>query len=275
MHNGFVRVDDEKMSKSLGNFFTVRDVLPRLRPEVLRSFLLAQHYRAPINYTDDNLRQADAALQRLYLALRDVEPAAGFEPGAASREFAAAMDDDFNTPVAIAALQSPARELNVAKTSGDRDAARGLAAEVRHLGGLLGLLGRAPDEWLETRSALSRWRGVRQRTPSASKRSSERIAARIEARRREGLGGIGPDPRRTRRRRDPARGRGGRHDLAAEVTKGTHPFIFVALHLAEGAVPLREMKGCVPFVTAAAARTPACSSSAPQSSSARRRPARA
>ena len=75
MHNGFVRVDDEKMSKSLGNFFTVRDVLPRLRPEVLRAFLLSSHYRAPVNYTDDNLHQADAALQRLYLALRDVEPA--------------------------------------------------------------------------------------------------------------------------------------------------------------------------------------------------------
>ncbi len=81
MHNGFVRVDDEKMSKSLGNFFTVRDVLPRLRPEVLRAFLLSSHYRAPVNYTDENLLQADAALQRLYLALRDVEPAPRFEPG--------------------------------------------------------------------------------------------------------------------------------------------------------------------------------------------------
>ncbi len=81
MHNGFVRVDDEKMSKSLGNFFTVREVLPRLRPEVLRAFLLASHYRAPVNYTDDNLRQADAALQRLYLALRDVEPATAIRAG--------------------------------------------------------------------------------------------------------------------------------------------------------------------------------------------------
>ena len=140
MHNGFVRVDDEKMSKSLGNFFTVREVLPRLRPEVLRAFLLSSHYRAPVNYTDDNLRQADAALQRLYLALRDVEPAKSHSPGDATREFAEAMDDDFNTPGAIAALQSAARELNVAKSAGDRAKASALAAEIRHLGGVIGLL---------------------------------------------------------------------------------------------------------------------------------------
>jgi cysteinyl-tRNA synthetase len=155
MHNGFVRVDDEKMSKSLGNFFTVREVLPRLRPEVLRAFLLASHYRAPVNYTDENLRQADAALQRLYLALRDVEPAPAFEAGKATREFTAAMDDDFNTPGAIAALQNAARELNVAKAAGDRDRARGLAAEMRALGAHLGLLGREAGAGLATRSELA------------------------------------------------------------------------------------------------------------------------
>jgi cysteinyl-tRNA synthetase len=154
MHNGFVRVDDEKMSKSLGNFFTVRDVLPRLRPEVLRAFLLTSHYRAPVNYTDENLRQADAALQRLYLALRDVEPAATYEAGAATREFAAAMDDDFNTPGAIAALQSAARALNVAKSAGERPQARALAAEMRALGAHLGLLGHDPAAWLATPSEL-------------------------------------------------------------------------------------------------------------------------
>ncbi len=154
MHNGFVRVDDEKMSKSLGNFFTVREVLPRLRPEVLRAFLLASHYRAPVNYTEDNLRQADASLQRLYLALRDIEPLPAFEPGEATREFAAAMDDDFNTPGAIAALQSAARALNVAKAGGEHERARALAAEIRHLGGIIGLLERAPEAWLGTRSEL-------------------------------------------------------------------------------------------------------------------------
>jgi cysteinyl-tRNA synthetase len=182
MHNGFLRVDDEKMSKSLGNFFTVRDVLPRLRPEVLRAFLLASHYRAPVNYTDENLRQADAALQRLYLALREVEPLPAFEPGEASREFAQAMDDDFNTPGAIAALQSAARALNVAKAGGDHGRARALAAELRHLGGLLGLLGRAPDEWLATRSELVAGDdgGADELDAAAIDRL---IAARIEARR--------------------------------------------------------------------------------------------
>ena len=155
MHNGFVRVDDEKMSKSLGNFFTVREVLPRLRPEVLRAFLLASHYRAPVNYTDENLRQADAALQRLYLALRDVEPAPAYKAGGATLEFTAAMDDDFNTPGAIAALQNAARELNVAKAAGERERARGLAAEMRALGGHLGLLGREAGAWLATRSELA------------------------------------------------------------------------------------------------------------------------
>jgi cysteinyl-tRNA synthetase len=154
MHNGFVRVDDEKMSKSLGNFFTVREVLPRLRPEVLRAFLLASHYRAPVNYTEDNMRQADAALQRLYLALRGVEPAPAFEPGEASREFAAAMNDDFNTPGAIAALQTSARALNVARAGGEHERARMLAAEMRALGAHLGLLGRDPEAWLATRSDL-------------------------------------------------------------------------------------------------------------------------
>ena len=182
MHNGFVRVDDEKMSKSLGNFFTVRDVLPRLRPEVLRAFLLASHYRAPVNYTDENLRQADASLQRLYLALRDVEPAPEFVPGDATRDFSAAMDDDFNTPGAIAALQSAARALNVAKSSGDRDRARALAAEMQTLGGHLGLLGRAPEEWLATRSALVAGEDAAAGTLDAAAIEAK-IAARLEARR--------------------------------------------------------------------------------------------
>jgi cysteinyl-tRNA synthetase len=182
MHNGFVRVDDEKMSKSLGNFFTVRDVLPRLRPEVLRAFLLASHYRAPVNYTDDNLHQADAALQRLYLALRDVEPAPRFAPGEPSRAFAEAMDDDFNTAGAIAALQGAARELNVAKSAGEGARAAALAAELRHLGGLLGLLGQPASAWLEAPSSL-----LSGTTPEAGMLAAEeierRIADRVQARR--------------------------------------------------------------------------------------------
>jgi cysteinyl-tRNA synthetase len=177
-----VRVDDEKMSKSLGNFFTVREVLPRLRPEVLRAFLLASHYRAPVNYTEDNLRQADASLQRLYLALRDVEPLPAFSPGEATREFSAAMDDDFNTPGAIAALQSAARALNVAKAGGDGERARSLAAEIRHLGGHIGLLGVAPDAWLATRSELVA--GGDDGTAALDEAEIDRLVqARIEARR--------------------------------------------------------------------------------------------
>jgi cysteinyl-tRNA synthetase len=158
VHNGFVRISEEKMSKSLGNFFTVREVLPRLRPEVLRAFLVSSHYRGPVNYAEDNLRQADAALQRLYLALRDVKgDARGDAPllCGASRRFAEAMDDDFNTPEALAAMQSLARDLNVAKTAGDGAKAAGLAAELRHLGGILGLLNCDPGTWLATRSDLT------------------------------------------------------------------------------------------------------------------------
>ncbi len=152
MHNGFVNVDTEKMSKSLGNFFTVRDVLPRLRPEVLRAFVLASHYRGPIGYSDDNLRQADAALERLYVALRGVGPAPqAADPSAASARFEAAMDDDFNTPEALAVLQTLARDLNVAKASGNPRLVQGLAAELRRLAGVLGILGKDPDVWLQTR----------------------------------------------------------------------------------------------------------------------------
>ena len=182
MHNGFLRIDDEKMSKSLGNFHTVREVLPRLRPEVMRAFLLSAHYRAPLNYTDDNLRQADAALQRLYLALRDVEPAAKSVPADASREFAESMNDDFNTPGAIAALQNAARALNVAKAGGEHATARALAAELRQLGAHLGLLGRAPEEWLAIPSALAPGG-----SPASAPDEAEierRIAARLDARRR-------------------------------------------------------------------------------------------
>ena len=182
MHNGFVRVNDEKMSKSLGNFFTVREVLPRLRPEVLRAFVLASHYRGPINYGEDNLRQADSALQRLYLALRDVVPAAQYEPGDATRRFTDAMNDDFNTPEALAAMQSLARELNVVKSAGDQRAAAALAAELCALGAILGLLGEPAEDWLSTHSELT---GAAE--PAAGRPDpieiDRLVAARTEARR--------------------------------------------------------------------------------------------
>jgi cysteinyl-tRNA synthetase len=156
MHNGFVRVDDEKMSKSLGNFFTVREVLEWVRdPEVVRYFMLASHYRGPINYTPDSLSQADAALERLFLSLRGVTPAGAFEPTAATARFVAAMDDDFNTPIAVAELQSLARELNTARAAGQADVAVARAAELRALGARLGILQVDPEAFLRKQALKS------------------------------------------------------------------------------------------------------------------------
>ncbi|HMD28357.1 MAG TPA: cysteine--tRNA ligase, partial [Steroidobacteraceae bacterium] len=119
IHNGFVRVNEEKMSKSLGNFFTVREVLKTLRDaEVLRFFLLSSHYRGPINYSAAQLAQADETLLGLYRALKDTAPQ-GSVDAAEIQRFRAAMDDDFNTPDALAVAQNVARELNLAKAAGD------------------------------------------------------------------------------------------------------------------------------------------------------------
>jgi len=159
-HNGFVNLDNEKMSKSLGNFFTVRELLPRLRhPEVLRAFLLSSHYRGPINYSQVQLLQADAALSRLYTALRGIEmrpEAAGGEAGrsAHSARFEAALDDDFNTPDALAVLQGIARELNAGRAAGSAQRQATLAGELRRLANLLGLLRLPPEHWFRLAPAL-------------------------------------------------------------------------------------------------------------------------
>jgi cysteinyl-tRNA synthetase len=142
------------MSKSLGNFFTVREVLPKLRPEVMRAFVLASQYRGPINYSDDNLRQADGALERIYVALRGVTPAATVVAKDASARFRAAMDDDFNTPEALAVLQALARDLNVAKSAGEGAHAAAIAAELRAIGAVLGILQQDPEQWLKTPVSL-------------------------------------------------------------------------------------------------------------------------
>jgi cysteinyl-tRNA synthetase len=148
MHNGFVRVNEEKMSKSLGNFFTVREVLKQYRPEIIRFFILSSHYRSPLNYSDEQLNEAATALNRLYTALRGVTvPDAPILPDYQSR-FEQAMDDDFNTPVAVSVLFDLARELNKAK--GSEPAKEGqLAATLKKLGDLLGILQADPDAWLK------------------------------------------------------------------------------------------------------------------------------
>ncbi|MEA3278934.1 MAG: cysteine--tRNA ligase, partial [Pseudomonadota bacterium] len=129
MHNGFVRVNEEKMSKSLGNFFTVREILRRYRPEEVRYFILTSQYRSPLNYDDEHLQNARGALTRLYTALRGL-PAA--EPMGAERfreRFHAAMDDDFNTPEALAVLFDLVREINRVRAEDEVEAAH-LGAEL-------------------------------------------------------------------------------------------------------------------------------------------------
>jgi cysteinyl-tRNA synthetase len=150
MHNGFVRVNEEKMSKSLGNFFTVREILARYRPESVRFFILNSHYRSPLNYCDENLDEAHAALTRLYTALRGLEApaAAGTEAGADYvARFDEAMQDDFNTPQGIAVLFDLAREVNRQKTA-DEAAAQALGAVLKDLGGILGILQEDPESFL-------------------------------------------------------------------------------------------------------------------------------
>ncbi len=143
MHNGFVRVDEEKMSKSLGNFFTVREVLAKYDPEVLRFFVLRVHYRSPLNYSDLNLEDAKNSLRRLYTALRDSPAGAAQvdwnDPHAA--RFKEAMDDDFGTPEAIAVLHDLANEV----FHGSRTA----SAQLKALGEVLGILQGDPDSFLK------------------------------------------------------------------------------------------------------------------------------
>tara|TARA_B100001094_G_C18195774_1_gene810792 strand:- start:10888 stop:12261 length:1374 start_codon:yes stop_codon:yes gene_type:complete len=150
MHSGMVMVDQEKMSKSLGNFFTIRDVLTHFDAETVRYFLLSSHYRSQINYTQENLNQARAAVERLYGALRDLDlsvaPAHALEY---EQAFTAAMDDDFNTPVAYAVLFEMAKEIYALKTH-DLEKASALGVSMRHLAGILGLLTLEPERFFQS-----------------------------------------------------------------------------------------------------------------------------
>jgi cysteinyl-tRNA synthetase len=163
MHNGFVRVDEEKMSKSLGNFFTVREVLKKYDAEVVRFFILRAHYRSPLNYSDLHLEDAKSALTRLYTALKDQNERSKVdwnEPHA--RRFKEAMDDDFGTPEAVAELFQLANEVFQGN--------KGAAPQLRALGAVLGILQRDAAQFLQGGEADS-W-------------IIERIAAREAARRR-------------------------------------------------------------------------------------------
>jgi cysteinyl-tRNA synthetase len=150
MHNGFVRVDNEKMSKSLGNFFTIREVLKQYDAEVVRFFILRAHYRSPLNYSDAHLDDAKGALSRLYTALKGATQIPdGKNAGAIdwnkpyAARFKAAMDDDFNTPEAVAVLFDLANEAN-------RSQSAEAAGQLRALGGVLGLLQRDPQSFFQS-----------------------------------------------------------------------------------------------------------------------------
>lgn len=147
MHAGAVRVDGEKMSKSLGNFFTIREVLEKYPAEVVRYLLVSSHYRSPINYSEDSLKEAKGALERFYLALKGLERVAPAGGEAFVERFTAAMNDDFNTPEACAVLFDMVREVNRLKAS-DLQAAAGLAAQLRKLAEVLGVLQLEADEFL-------------------------------------------------------------------------------------------------------------------------------
>jgi cysteinyl-tRNA synthetase len=168
MHNGFLRVNDEKMSKSLNNFFKIDDVLKVFDPEVVRFFVLRSHYRSPLNYSDATLRDAKNALDRLYTSLNGIHAPATQtdwnEP--VSKRFRLAMDDDFNTPEAVAVLFELANELN-------RTRAPGTAGLLKALGGTLGLLQRDPSEYLRATPAGD--------TAFTPEKIEELIAARVAA----------------------------------------------------------------------------------------------
>ena len=163
MHNGFVRVDDEKMSKSLGNFFTIREILKKYDAEVVRFFILRAHYRSPLNYSDIHLDDARSALTRLYTALKGFsgEARVDWQDTHAVR-FKAAMDDDFNTPEAVAVLFDLAAKFN-------RSQDRAFATQLKALAAVVGLLQREPDEFLKG-------------APHTGALSSEDIEVRIAAR---------------------------------------------------------------------------------------------
>jgi len=184
MHNGFVRINDEKMSKSLGNFFTVRDVMKRYLPEEIRYFILSSHYRSPLEFSEDNLQHARSALTRLYTALRNLPVTAKtlhdsspFTPH--TSHFFEAMDDDFNTPEALAVLFDLARDINKARADNKEQAAR-LGGELQDLASLLGLLQNDAEHYLQALPGSVQ--GEEASAPLSKEAIEQLIAARTLAR---------------------------------------------------------------------------------------------
>ena len=151
MHVGFLQINKEKMSKSLGNFFTIRDIVARINPEIVRYFLLTAHYRSPLNFTEEALASAKAALERLYLSLRDIptDEKIALPDNEYTKAFMTAMDDDFNTPEALAVLFELARDINREKNQNPA-VAKPLAQQLRNLASDLGLLYQDPLHFLQS-----------------------------------------------------------------------------------------------------------------------------
>jgi cysteinyl-tRNA synthetase len=171
MHNGYVQIDNEKMSKSLGNFFTIREVLEKFDAEVVRFFIARAHYRSPLNYSDVHIDDAKNGLTRLYTALKDVEPdnqQLDWNEANAQR-FQSAMNDDFNTPLAVSVLFDLASEVN--RT---RDPL--LARQLKGLAGVIGLLGREPRAFLQQAAGTGAEQGLSPQEIEAQ--IAERIAAK-------------------------------------------------------------------------------------------------
>jgi len=155
MHAGAVRVDDQKMSKSLGNFFTIKDVLKKYHPEIIRYFLLSSHYRSPINYSEENLIEAKSGLERFYITLRqfpDTKPSSiiNLKNSKHYELFIEAMDDDFNTREALAVMYRLVRQINTL-TSTDTAKATLLISELKALGGILKILNYDPEKFMQGR----------------------------------------------------------------------------------------------------------------------------
>ncbi|VAW93074.1 Cysteinyl-tRNA synthetase [hydrothermal vent metagenome] len=157
MHNGFVRVDNEKMSKSLNNFFTIRDVVKQYEPEVIRYFILTSHYRSPLNYSDVHLDSARASLTTLYTAMRGITLEDNCDESYLSR-FKTIMDDDFNTSEALSLLHELSKKLNIA-TKNQSDDVLLLASTLKYLAGILGLLTQNADDFLKGKSSTDSTQG--------------------------------------------------------------------------------------------------------------------